>query len=51
MLSLVKAGYGDFEVVSRMSVEDVLDAIEFEEMRADIEVHKYEQARQNNGNN
>lgn len=45
MLSLVKAGYGDFEVVSRMSVVEVLDAIEFEEMRADIEQYQYEQAR------
>lgn len=28
-----------------MSVIEVLDAIEFEEMRADIEAHQYDQAR------
>lgn len=45
MFSLVKAGYGDYEAVSKMSVTEVLDAIEFEEMRADIEEYEREQAR------
>lgn len=45
LMSLVKAGYGDWEMVNRMSVSEVLDAIEFEDIAADIHNYKMEQAR------
>lgn len=44
-MSLVKAGFGDWEIVNRMSVDDVLDAIEFEEISSDIQSYKIEQAK------
>lgn len=45
-MTLVKAGYGDWEVVNRMSVDEVLNALEFEEISADIKQYKAEQARE-----
>lgn len=44
-MSLVKAGFGNWEVVNRMSVDDVLDALEFEDISSDIQSYKMEQAR------
>ncbi|UOL47422.1 hypothetical protein vBVpPvVp04M_00028 [Vibrio phage vB_Vp_PvVp04_M] len=37
--------YGDWEVVNRMSVDDVLDALEFESISSDIQAYKMEQAK------
>ena len=48
-MSLVKSGFGDWAAVNELSASEVLDMIEFEEISADIEKHKTEEAR-NGGN-
>tara|TARA_R110000744_G_scaffold84947_2_gene166199 strand:- start:64 stop:210 length:147 start_codon:yes stop_codon:yes gene_type:complete len=48
-MSLVKSGFGDWAAVNKFSAEEVLDMIEFEEISADIENHKIDEAR-NGGN-
>jgi hypothetical protein len=44
-MSLVKSGFGDWEAVNQLSASEVLDMIEFEEISADIENHKIEEAK------
>jgi hypothetical protein len=43
-MSLVKSGFGDWAAVNKLSASEVLDMIEFEEISADIENHKTEEA-------
>lgn len=45
MFSLVKAGYGSLAEIEAMDTTEFLDAIEFEQISADIQHHKMEQAR------
>jgi len=40
MFALVKAGYGSLAEVEAMDTVDFLDAIEFEQITADIQAHK-----------
>jgi hypothetical protein len=40
MFALVKAGYGSLAEVEAMDTTDFLDAIEFEQITADIQAHK-----------
>ena len=40
MFALVKAGYGRLAEVEAMDTTDFLDAIEFEQITADIQAHK-----------
>lgn len=45
MFSLVKAGYGSLAEIEAMDTTEFLDAIEFEQISADIHHYKMEQAR------
>lgn len=42
MFALVKAGYGNLAQVEAMDTPEFLDAIEFEQITADIQAHKME---------
>ena len=43
MFALVKAGYGSLAEVEAMDTTDFYDAIEFEQITADIQAYKMEQ--------
>ena len=45
MFALVKAGYGSLAEIEAMDTAEFLDAIEFEQISADIQAYKMEQAR------
>jgi len=45
MFALVKAGYGSLAEISTMDTDEFLDAIEFEQMTADIQAHRMSEAR------
>lgn len=40
MFALVKAGYGSLAEIEAMDTPEFLDAIEFEQISADIQAHK-----------
>lgn len=40
MFALVKAGYGSLAEIEAMDTTEFLDAIEFEQISADIQAHK-----------
>ncbi len=43
MFSLVKAGYGSLAEIEAMDTTEFLDAIEFEQITADIQTYKMRQ--------
>ena len=45
MFALVKAGYGSLAEISAMDTDEFLDAIEFEQMTADIQAHRMSEAK------
>lgn len=49
MLSLVKAGYGDYPTVASFDTNLVLDMIEFEDIELDIRNHNAERLRDGSG--
>lgn len=45
MFALAKAGYGGLAEIEAWDTDQFLDAIEFEQISADIQAHKIEVAR------
>lgn len=45
MFALAKAGYGSLAEIEAWDTDQFLDAIEFEQISADIQAHKIEVAR------
>lgn len=45
MFALSKAGYGSLAEIENWDTEQFLDAIEFEQISADIQAHKMGEAR------
>lgn len=45
MFALAKAGYGSLAEIESWDTDQYLDAIEFEQMSADIQAHRMEMAK------
>lgn len=49
VLALCKAGYGTVREIEEWDTDQFLDAIEYEQIAADIQAHKMEEARNGRG--
>lgn len=49
VFALAKAGYGSVSEIESWDTTKFLDAIEFEQITADIQAHQIEEARKNGG--
>ena len=47
LLTLCDAGYGDFATISKLCAEDILDMIEFMQIKNDINQYEHEKAKAN----